>query len=897
MLGRQLKSVLALAKLKHKYQVLQRCQHFQNLNVSYASQFCFSTTEQKSSSNKTDKNIEWQIKQLNSTKNKEKYFQQEIVSSLQNLDSNIVQELLRCIEDYSLNKLSLINLLQNSLFKAYKMNDLEIKYVQQIFKESSNPSKLNEYLQIVEFLMDEQNEEVQKILQNLEIRQFQKDFNKILIEKKDDVELNQIIKWIKFFQQYDQSTDMNGIINEKAFDELYDYNANEWLEILKIYKKSGNIDIELLQQMDKALQYESELLYEDSKLFCKYIQICASKDFKPSKVLEYQQQLKKIIIENKKLIATSYLETVQFFDKEYVQSVFTELKSVTSTQNIENSIQSKDILIQFGVIPDPYADLKVILANKNNDQLYNYILKRINEKSQKEHALQIEELFLITKYIYETSMMKRNSDFKNLNLPNIITEKEQKILDQMMQIVNRFMKEKAFKKVNSLKQFLEVSCISYFMGFIKQQQECYDALSPQYLKQFQSVFIFPLIIQFGKYNNELLFNLIPTYSQYIVNKYITRNQLTLNEALQIMKNLHEIKDVYIDQNAKYHYKEFIYGVKAISRLVISTFQMRIYANYNDIKQNKKAYENFFMEQKETKWETQKEKIEISQDLTQEELNQLLQVFYLANDMNIGSKQFYDSMEQLVVQYYDKFDFNQKALATYIISTLEVQNEDIEKKVEQTIQSSSDFSLEQAVQFLSYLTARYSLNEDLWKKLINIIQREDNQGKILQLKSEYKISLYLSRECLLLEQGHISFPMNQESIDHLKRIFDQNQLQMVSKETAFTEAIQYFLNRMGYFHETNQQASIFRYQFSKLDENNLIIAQDKFSFIGDTKTLRSYSSVMIRMLMKKNYKLKIFNVYDWASKEKRSEKIAYFRSKVKGMSYDPEKQKKKTYFNF
>ncbi|KAL4441563.1 hypothetical protein ABPG74_021495 [Tetrahymena malaccensis] len=897
MIGRQLKSVLAIAKLKHKFQVLQKCQNTQKLNTIYASQFCFSTTEQKGSSNTTIKPIEWYIKQLNSTKNKEKYFQQEIVSHLQNLDSYMVSELFKSIEGYSLNKLCLINLLQNSLFKAYKMNDLEIKQVQQIFKSSPNPNKFNEYQQIVEFLMDEQDEQVQKIVQNLDIRQFQKDFNKILIDNKEDVELTQIIKWIQFFQQQEHSTDMNGVINEKAFDELYDYSANEWLEILKVYKKSGNIDIELIQQMDKALLNDSELLYEDSQLFCKYILICASKDFKPSKVLEYQQHLKQIIIENKKLLASSYLETIQYFDREYVQSVFTELQTVASIQSIESSNQSKDLLIKFGVIPHPHADLKAILANKDNHELFNYIQKKIDETLSKEHALSIEELFLITKYIYETNMMKRNSDFKNLNLPNIITENEQKIIAQMMQIVNRFMKEKAYKKVNSLKQFLEVSCISYFMGFIKQQQECYEAISPQYLKQFQNVYIFPLIIQFGKQNSELLFNLIPIYSQYIANKYINRNQLTFNEALQIMKYLHEVKDVYLDQNAKYQYKEFIYGIKTISRLVINTFQMRIYANYNDIKQNKRAYENFFIEQKDTRWEQNNEKIEISQDLSQEELNQLLQVFYLANDMNIGSKQFYDSMELLILQYYDKLDFNQKALATYVLSTQEVQNGEIEKKVENAIQNSSDFSLEQAIQFLSYLTARYSLNEDLWKKLIKVIQREDNLGNISQLNSEYKLSLYLSRECLLLEQSNISFPMSQATLQHLQQIFDQNQQQMASKETAFTESIQYFLNRMGYYHETNQQASIFRYQFSKLDENNLIVIQDKYNFVGDTKTLRSYSSIMIRMLMKKNYKLKIFNVYDWASKEKRSEKIAYLKSKVKGMSYDPEKQKKKTYFNF
>jgi len=55
--------------------------------------------------------------------------------------------------------------------------------------------------------------------------------------------------------------------------------------------------------------------------------------------------------------------------------------------------------------------------------------------------------------------------------------------------------------------------------------------------------------------------------------------------------------------------------------------------------------------------------------------------------------------------------------------------------------------------------------------------------------------------------------------------------------------------------------------------------------------------MIRMLTKLDYKLKLMNVYDWAAKEKRSEKVAYLRSKVKGMTFDAEKQKRKSYFNF
>lgn len=61
----------------------------------------------------------------------------------------------------------------------------------------------------------------------------------------------------------DHSIEMNGIINEKAFDELYDYSAKEWLEILSVYRINGKVDIELLKEMDKVVSKDKELLYSD----------------------------------------------------------------------------------------------------------------------------------------------------------------------------------------------------------------------------------------------------------------------------------------------------------------------------------------------------------------------------------------------------------------------------------------------------------------------------------------------------------------------------------------------------------------------------------------------------------------------------------------------------------
>jgi len=40
----------------------------------------------------------------------------------------------------------------------------------------------------------------------------------------------------------------------------------------------------------------------------------------------------------------------------------------------------------------------------------------------------IEELYFITLLVKQTDMMKRNSDFKRLNLPGIITTEEQHLV-------------------------------------------------------------------------------------------------------------------------------------------------------------------------------------------------------------------------------------------------------------------------------------------------------------------------------------------------------------------------------------------------------------------------------------------------------------------------------------
>lgn len=103
--------------------------------------------------------------------------------------------------------------------------------------------------------------------------------------------------------------------------------------------------------------------------------------------------------------------------------------------------------------------------------------------------------------------------------------------------------------------------------------------------------------------------------------------------------------------------------------------------------------------------------------------------------------------------------------------------------------------------------------------------------------------------------------------------------------------------MGYYYEANEKVSIFIPRYSQLQTRSVILILDKSSFVGDTKAQRASVSVMIRMLTKLDYKLKLMNVYDWAGKEKRSEKVVYLRSKVKGMTFDAEKQKRKSYFNF
>lgn len=81
----------------------------------------------------------------------------------------------------------------------------------------------------------------------------------------------------------------------------------------------------------------------------------------------------------------------------------------------------------------------------------------------------------------------------------------------------------------------------------------------------------PLLSEFGVINSELFVSIIPEYSKYIVSKYIQRNQLDFNEALIILRCIYSMKDLYMDMNAKYVNKEFVYGVKGIVRLAILTF--------------------------------------------------------------------------------------------------------------------------------------------------------------------------------------------------------------------------------------------------------------------------------------------------------------------------------------
>lgn len=51
----------------------------------------------------------------------------------------------------------------------------------------------------------------------------------------------------------DPTIELNGVINEKAKEDLYDYSKTEWLSILKVYKLYGSVDIEFVKEFDKVL--------------------------------------------------------------------------------------------------------------------------------------------------------------------------------------------------------------------------------------------------------------------------------------------------------------------------------------------------------------------------------------------------------------------------------------------------------------------------------------------------------------------------------------------------------------------------------------------------------------------------------------------------------------------
>lgn len=60
-------------------------------------------------------------------KNKDKHFENEIMSRLTEFDESLIQVLFSSIEKEGLNKLSLIRLLKQIDISTYEMNDLEIR--------------------------------------------------------------------------------------------------------------------------------------------------------------------------------------------------------------------------------------------------------------------------------------------------------------------------------------------------------------------------------------------------------------------------------------------------------------------------------------------------------------------------------------------------------------------------------------------------------------------------------------------------------------------------------------------------------------------------------------------------------------------------------------------------
>jgi hypothetical protein len=93
-------------------------------------------------------------------------------------------------------------------------------------------------------------------------------------------------------------------------------------------------------------------------------------------------------------------------------------------------------------------DLEDMISKRDAPAILRYIKARRNE-NDKEYILSIHEMFLIAKYVKDTDMSGRKKAAKELLLTSLISDAELLLLTDLHAIVNKYMKEKGWRKAVS----------------------------------------------------------------------------------------------------------------------------------------------------------------------------------------------------------------------------------------------------------------------------------------------------------------------------------------------------------------------------------------------------------------------------------------------------------------
>lgn len=69
------------------------------------------------------------------------------------------------------------------------------------------------------------------------------------------------------------------------------------MDVIRVYKLSGTVELEMLCEIDKVFTKDSyDSLLADTEVFDHFLNLCASRDFKPSNIEKLENHLKTICI-------------------------------------------------------------------------------------------------------------------------------------------------------------------------------------------------------------------------------------------------------------------------------------------------------------------------------------------------------------------------------------------------------------------------------------------------------------------------------------------------------------------------------------------------------------------------------------------------------------------------